>query len=129
MQAHNETEDNRDARAYPTEPMSNRWWIFLTGLWTIVLIGAAPVFLLPTTEHSTTVSNLPFPGVTSITVLLKRPLLDWTGRLRQFELQAMVHGQTRRFPWRGESWNLSQRADGVIQVSSIDGTVVIPLTD
>ena len=123
------TENELELQTYPTPPMSNRWWIFLTCLWTTILIAAAPVFLLPAIERPYSVVNLSQTSITSVTVLQKKPILDWTGRLSQYELQVITHGLTRRFTWPGTRWQITSKADGGVQISSGDGQIVIPLTD
>ena len=124
-----EAETESEPQAYRGAPMNNRWWIFLTCLWTVILIGAAPVLLLPSTERSYSVVNLPQTSVTSVTVLQKKPVLDWTGRLSRYELQVVTRGQTQRYSWPEASWQITSRADGVVQIASGDGRIVIPLTN
>ncbi len=103
------------------QAMNNRWWIFLVGLWTVALVTVVPFLFSPMREGYQRVVN-PCPGVTSITLYDRRPFLDWTGRLKRYELEVMVNGKASRFPWPGSNWTVSTGADGRIQVTPVPAT-------
>ena len=103
-------EPDRDA------PMSNRWWIFLIFLWTVALVLAAPLFLLPTVERRSSVASSPRAD-SLVTIIEKHPLLDWTERHNQYELEFVTSAGTKQVVKVGSSWQISSKPEGGVLIS------------
>jgi hypothetical protein len=103
--------------------MSTRWWLFLVILWSVVLVKAAPLFLLPARETRNSVL-LPAVGVDSVSIIETKPILDWLGRHKRYALEVVRHGKTTKVAWPNGSWGVRVIPDGV-ELTSLDGTVIL----
>lgn len=108
-------------------PMSTRWWLFLIFLWTFALVGAAPLLLLPAVEIPTRIAeNFPIPDVTSVSVIKKKPLLDWMDRHGRYSLE-VVRGETvTRYGSPRSPYSVEIGLTGV-ELKSSEGTIYVPL--
>lgn len=79
--------------------MSTRWWLFLVILWSVALVYAAPLFLLPARESRISVL-LPGVGVDSVSFIETKPMLDWLGRHKRHALEVVRHGKTTKVDWQ-----------------------------
>jgi hypothetical protein len=95
------------------------WGALLWFLWTILLVVLAPVLfhLERSWEYHTT-----HP---SVSVIEKRPWLDWTRKLTHFELKIVSEGKERRVPWPDATWWVTSNPDGTSTVSSPSGQVSV----
>jgi len=109
--------NGRDMNKDHYPPMSNRWWMFLTILWTVALILAAPIFLLPKVDRRFTLLNFPKAEISSATIIEKHPFLDWTERHSQYELEIVTSAGTKKVVRVGSGWQISQKPDGEVLIS------------
>jgi hypothetical protein len=116
-----------DIGASLTPPMNTRWWIILFVLWTLTLVAATPLLLLPAVERPVSTTEFQMPDVTSVTVIQRRPILDWLDRHSRYTLEVMHRGTSKRYPWVSRDWRLTTAPDRT-EISSSDGSIVIPLT-